>query len=66
MSAQCISTSKAATASPLATLFKLSFTNELLLSRMKSFMTLSIMLTRKGFSAHGTDEWAFVGVGAKM
>jgi hypothetical protein len=66
MPAQCISTGKTATASPLATLLELSFANELLLSGMKSFVALSIMLARKGFPAHCADERAFVGVGAKM
>ena len=66
MPAQCISTGKPATASPLATLLELSFANELLLSGMKSFVALPIVLARKGFPAYCTDEWSFVGVCAKM
>jgi hypothetical protein len=66
MSTQCISTGKTATTSPLAALLELSFANELFLSGMKSFMALSIMLARKSFPAYCTDEWALIGVGAKM
>jgi hypothetical protein len=33
---------------------------------MKPFVTLSIVLARKGFPAHCTHEWALVGMNAKM
>lgn len=66
MATQCISTGKTAATSPLAALFELSFANELLLSGMKSFMALSIVLACKGFPAHCTHEWTLIGVGAKM
>jgi hypothetical protein len=66
MPAQSIGTSETAATSPLAALLQLSLANELLLSGMKSFVALSVVLARKGFPAHCTHKWTFIGVGTKM
>lgn len=33
---------------------------------MQTLVALAVVLTRKGLATHGADEWAFVGVSAKV
>jgi hypothetical protein len=66
MPAQSVGTGITAATPPQAAFFKLSFANELLLCCVKSFVALFIVLARKAFPAHFTQEWALLGVGAKM
>lgn len=66
MSPQGISTSEPTSTAPLATPGQISPTDEFLLARMESFMSLAIVLASKCLAADGTDERSLVGVGAKM
>jgi hypothetical protein len=63
MPAQSVSTSKASATSPLPALFELSFTDELLLSRMKALMAFSVMLTSKRLATYGADKRTLVSMG---
>lgn len=45
---------------------EIAFAYEFLLTAVKAFVPFSVVLTGEGFAAHGADEGALVGVGAKM
>lgn len=66
MTAQRVGPGKSATTSPLSATGELSTTDKLFLARVQPFMTLSIVLSSKGFSTNGADERPFVCVGAQV
>lgn len=72
MATQSIGTRKAAATAPLIgrcvgnTVGERSTTDELLLARVETLVTLAVVLAGKGLAANRADEWPLVCVGAEM
>lgn len=64
MSSQGVGSRKSSTAAPLATSFQIPFANKLFLSRMQTFVSLSVVLSSKRLATDRTYERSLIGVGA--
>jgi hypothetical protein len=66
MSSEGIGSSKSPSTSPIAAILQVTAADKLLLSRMQTFVSLSIVLASKCFATNATHEWALIRVGAQM
>lgn len=66
MTTESVSTGEPPSTSPLATDLKITLADELLLTRVQTLVSLTVMLSRKGFATYGTHERSLVGMGPQM
>jgi hypothetical protein len=66
VSTQGICAGESATATPVRATLKSASTNELLLTRVQTFVAFAIMLARESFTADRANEWALIRVCPEM
>lgn len=66
MTAKGVSTSESPATAPLTADLEVTLANKLLLARMQTLVSFTIMLARKGLATYRTDKWSLISMCSEM